>query len=67
MKNVKTLGTTLNTLKLIFIYNNISHRRADSKISTILIISLIINQATLRLFDCTVIPYQIKIANSTHK
>lgn len=37
--------------KAVFIYNNISHRIADSKISSILIICLILNPATMRLFD----------------
>ena len=53
--------------KAIFIYNNINHGGADSKASCILITCLIINPINLRLCDWTIIPYQIRNANSTHK
>lgn len=38
----------LSYSKAVYIYNNISHGIAESKISSILIIYLIINPATLR-------------------
>ena len=49
------------------LYNNINHRGADSKASSILRTCLIINPINLRLCDWTIIPYQIRNANSTHK